>query len=200
MRDGHGGGPHLDHDFADQGIDHAGHDRIEAGGRLVEKDDFRLGGNRAGESAALRAGGWLIEPYIPDRYREGYGLSKAGIDRAAELGAKVLVALDCGVKAFDEVDYAVSLGIDVIVADHHQPECRNGDLPRPSADRLWLVLPDHPAVAFAEALRRLRGGAAEIGILAACLTAPVIAGVSGGSSCACRPSARTSSSTAVMSG
>ena len=73
---------------------------------------------------ALRSGGWLIEPYIPDRYREGYGLSKAGIDRAAELGARVLVALDCGVKAFEEVDYAVSLGIDVIVADHHQPEDR----------------------------------------------------------------------------
>ena len=73
---------------------------------------------------ALRAGGWRSEPYIPDRYREGYGLSKAGIDRAVELGAKVLIALDCGVKAFDEIDYAVAQGLDVIVADHHQPEDR----------------------------------------------------------------------------
>jgi single-stranded-DNA-specific exonuclease len=73
---------------------------------------------------ALRAGGWRSEAYIPDRYREGYGLSKAGIDRAVELGAKVLVALDCGVKAFDEIDYAVACGLDVIVADHHQPEDR----------------------------------------------------------------------------
>ncbi|MFZ9759726.1 MAG: DHH family phosphoesterase, partial [Burkholderiaceae bacterium] len=73
---------------------------------------------------ALRAGGWRSEAYIPDRYLEGYGLSEAGIDRAVELGASVLVALDCGVKAFEEVDYAVSKGLDVIVADHHQPEDR----------------------------------------------------------------------------
>ena len=67
-------------------------------------------------------GKFPIEAYIPDRYKEGYGLSFEGINLAAELGITLLIALDCGIKAFDQIAHARSLGIDVIVCDHHRPE------------------------------------------------------------------------------
>ena len=67
-------------------------------------------------------GKFPIEAYIPDRYKEGYGLSFDGINLAAELGITLLIALDCGIKAFDQISHAQSLGIDVIVCDHHRPE------------------------------------------------------------------------------
>lgn len=59
--------------------------------------------------------------YIPDRYKEGYGLSKAGIDFALEAGCSLLIALDCGIKAVELVDYANSMGLDIIICDHHTP-------------------------------------------------------------------------------
>lgn len=59
--------------------------------------------------------------YIPDRLKEGYGISKAGIDRAAEAGIDLLIAVDCGVTAVEQVDYARTRGIDVIICDHHEP-------------------------------------------------------------------------------
>ena len=67
-------------------------------------------------------GKFPIEAYIPDRYKEGYGLSFEGINLAAELGITLLIALDCGIKAFDQIAHARSLCIDVIVCDHHRPE------------------------------------------------------------------------------
>ena len=67
-------------------------------------------------------GKFPIEAYIPDRYKEGYGLSFEGINLAAELGITLLIALDCGIKAFDQIAHATSLGIEVIVCDHHRPE------------------------------------------------------------------------------
>ena len=60
--------------------------------------------------------------YIPDRYAEGYGLSEQGIRFADDNGFSLIIALDCGVKAFDSISLAVELGIDVIVCDHHRPE------------------------------------------------------------------------------
>lgn len=60
--------------------------------------------------------------YIPDRYTEGYGLSEQGIRFAADNGFSLIIALDCGVKAFDSISLAVELEIDVIVCDHHRPE------------------------------------------------------------------------------
>ncbi len=60
--------------------------------------------------------------HIPDRYAEGYGISTIGIDRAASLGVTVIIALDCGIKAHDKVEYARSLGIDMIICDHHLPD------------------------------------------------------------------------------
>ena len=63
-----------------------------------------------------------IEYYIPDRYEEGYGISKKGLDYAAETGVKLIIVLDCGIKAIDEIAYAKSLGIDFIICDHHVPD------------------------------------------------------------------------------
>tara|TARA_R110002050_G_scaffold290260_1_gene443783 strand:+ start:113162 stop:114925 length:1764 start_codon:yes stop_codon:yes gene_type:complete len=59
--------------------------------------------------------------YIPDRYTEGYGISFQGIDTAKTEEAKLIIALDCGIKAIDKVDYATKLGIDFIICDHHTP-------------------------------------------------------------------------------
>ena len=63
-----------------------------------------------------------IEYYIPDRYEEGYGISKKALDYAAEGGVKLIIVLDCGIKAIDEIAYAKSLGIDFIICDHHVPD------------------------------------------------------------------------------
>lgn len=59
--------------------------------------------------------------YIPDRYAEGYGVSIAGIDHAKKEAVGLIIALDCGIKANDKVDYANGLGIDFIICDHHRP-------------------------------------------------------------------------------
>lgn len=66
----------------------------------------------------------MLEYYIPDRYDEGYGISYRGIDYAKELGCKLIIVLDCGIKAVEKVDYANSLGIDFIICDHHNPDDR----------------------------------------------------------------------------
>ncbi|MBO4844463.1 MAG: single-stranded-DNA-specific exonuclease RecJ [Bacteroidales bacterium] len=63
-----------------------------------------------------------VDFYIPDRYSEGYGLSMKGIDYASETGVKLIITLDCGIKAIEKVEYARSKGIDVIICDHHLPE------------------------------------------------------------------------------
>ena len=63
-----------------------------------------------------------IEYYIPDRYEEGYGISRKGLDYAAEKGVKLIIVLDCGIKAIEEIAYAKQLGIDFIICDHHVPD------------------------------------------------------------------------------
>ena len=63
-----------------------------------------------------------IDYYIPDRYEEGYGLSKKGIDFAAATGVRLIIVLDCGIKAVEEIAYAKSLGVDFIICDHHVPD------------------------------------------------------------------------------
>ncbi len=59
--------------------------------------------------------------YIPDRYREGYGISIQGIDFAKENGFSLIIALDCGIKSIDKIEYANEKGIDFIICDHHLP-------------------------------------------------------------------------------
>lgn len=63
-----------------------------------------------------------IEYYIPSRYDEGYGVSKKGIDYAKENDVKLIIILDCGIKAIEEIGYAKSIGIDFIICDHHVPD------------------------------------------------------------------------------
>lgn len=63
-----------------------------------------------------------IEYYIPDRYEEGYGVSNKAIDYAEEQGVKLIIILDCGIKAIDEIAYAKKKGIDFIICDHHMPD------------------------------------------------------------------------------
>ncbi len=70
----------------------------------------------------------LLEFYIPHRYREGYGISKMGIDFAKENGFTLVISLDCGIKSVELIAYAGTLGIDFIICDHHLP-----DIERPAA-------------------------------------------------------------------
>jgi single-stranded-DNA-specific exonuclease len=63
-----------------------------------------------------------LDFYIPHRYREGYGVSKAGIDFAKENGFNLIISLDCGIKSADLIGYAKELGIDFVVCDHHLPD------------------------------------------------------------------------------
>jgi len=68
-----------------------------------------------------------ISYYIPDRYIEGYGISYLGIDTALEQGVSLVIALDCGIKAIEKVQYAKERGIDFIICDHHLPDERLPD-------------------------------------------------------------------------
>ncbi len=77
-------------------------------------------------SALLDAAGVPYRTYQPNRLREGYGLSREGVDRALEYGASLLFALDCGTEAQEEIAFARSRGLDVIVIDHHK---QKGPLP-----------------------------------------------------------------------
>ncbi|MBQ0048011.1 MAG: single-stranded-DNA-specific exonuclease RecJ [Prevotellaceae bacterium] len=63
-----------------------------------------------------------VECYIPDRYDEGYGVSRKGVDYAAEKGVSLIIVLDCGIKAVEEIEYARERGIDFIICDHHVPD------------------------------------------------------------------------------
>lgn len=64
----------------------------------------------------------LVEYYIPHRYKEGYGVSKIGIDYAKEQGITLIISLDCGIKSTDFIGYAKTIGIDFVVCDHHLPD------------------------------------------------------------------------------
>ena len=63
-----------------------------------------------------------IDYYIPDRYDEGYGVSKKGLEYARDTGVHLIIILDCGIKAVEEIEYAKSLGIEFIICDHHVPD------------------------------------------------------------------------------
>ncbi|MGI9138718.1 MAG: single-stranded-DNA-specific exonuclease RecJ [Sediminibacterium sp.] len=63
-----------------------------------------------------------IDYYIPHRYKEGYGISKIGIDFAKETNIDLIISVDCGIKSIDLITYAIDLGIDFIICDHHLPD------------------------------------------------------------------------------
>lgn len=66
--------------------------------------------------------GASVEYYIPNRLKEGYGISELGIDHAKSLGVTLMISVDCGITAVEETDYAKQQGIDLIICDHHQPK------------------------------------------------------------------------------
>ncbi|MEE8341444.1 MAG: single-stranded-DNA-specific exonuclease RecJ [Candidatus Neomarinimicrobiota bacterium] len=71
---------------------------------------------------ALTELGAKVIPFIPNREKDGYGLSKVGVDKAKKLGADLIITCDCGINAFKPTDYANSVSIDVIITDHHIPD------------------------------------------------------------------------------
>lgn len=75
----------------------------------------------------LRRRGLSCIPYIPDRSEEGYGLNRSALDSLHDEGVNLVITVDCGITAVEETEYARSLGIDVIITDHH--ECKAGALP-----------------------------------------------------------------------
>ena len=79
-----------------------------------------------------------IDYYIPDRYDEGYGVSRKGMEYAQTTGVKLIIILDCGIKAIREIEYAKSIGIDFIICDHHVPD----DVMPPAAAILNPKRPD----------------------------------------------------------
>jgi len=89
----------------------------------------------------LRALGSDVTWYVPHRQREGYDLRRRGIEEAKQIGASLIITADCGTSAADEVEYARSLGIDVIVTDHHEPGGR-------IAEPLALVNPRKPSCRY----------------------------------------------------
>ena len=96
---------------------------LERGEKILVYGDYDVDGTTATSMLILffREIGHRVEFYIPDRLSEGYGLSKNGLDTAKERGCSVVITVDCGISAIDAVDYATSLGLDVIICDHHQP-------------------------------------------------------------------------------
>lgn len=94
----------------------------EAGETIVVYGDYDADGipGTALLAKTFQANGITVETYIPDREKEGYGLNAAAIDSLKARGIKVIVTVDLGITASDEVAYAVEQGIDVIVTDHHE--------------------------------------------------------------------------------
>ncbi len=95
--------------------------------RIMVYGDYDVDGVTAVALVYKYLQNYYIEYYIPTRYDEGYGISLRSIDYAAEQGVKLIIILDCGIKAIDEIAYAKSLGIDFIICDHHVPDDRLPD-------------------------------------------------------------------------
>ena len=96
---------------------------INAGERVGVFGDFDVDGitGTAIISEGLSSLGLQVTPYLPHRVDEGHGLSNRAIDSMAGQGVTLIVTVDCGITAFEEVDYAKSIGVDVIITDHHLP-------------------------------------------------------------------------------
>jgi len=97
---------------------------MRAGEKILVFGDYDVDGTTAVACmySFLKPRHPFTEFYIPHRYREGYGVSKAGIDFAHEQGYTLVIALDCGIKSVALIQYAKELGIDFIVCDHHLPD------------------------------------------------------------------------------
>ena len=96
---------------------------VDANERIMVYGDYDVDGTTAVALmySFLRTQTDNLIYYIPDRYREGYGISFEGIDAAQKEGCSLIIALDCGIKSVDKVAYATEKGIDFIICDHHTP-------------------------------------------------------------------------------
>lgn len=99
------------------------HEAIQAGEKVMIYGDYDVDGTTAVSLAYSFFKNYFkkIDYYIPDRYDEGYGISIKGIDLAVQGGFTLIIALDCGIKAVEKIDYAREKGIDFIICDHHNP-------------------------------------------------------------------------------
>lgn len=99
------------------------HRAIETGEKILVYGDYDVDGTTAVAMMYTFLGHLTqaLDYYIPDRYTEGYGISFQGIDYAQQQGCSLVIALDCGIKAIDKVQYAHERGIDMIICDHHTP-------------------------------------------------------------------------------
>jgi single-stranded-DNA-specific exonuclease len=98
-------------------------DAIETGEKILIYGDYDVDGTTSVALVYSYLKNFYphFEYYIPDRYKEGYGISFAGIDYANINGYSLIIALDCGIKSIDKVEYATERGIDFIICDHHLP-------------------------------------------------------------------------------
>lgn len=121
--------PHLDHlhdPFLMKDMDKAVNRILKAvslGEKIVVYGDYDVDGTTAVSLvySFLKQFHRKLEFYIPDRYEEGYGISYKGIDHAIQSGVKLMITLDCGIKAVEKVEYAKKNGLDIIIGDHHRP-------------------------------------------------------------------------------
>ena len=100
------------------------HKAISGGEKILVYGDYDVDGTTAVALvfSFIRRFTPNVDFYIPDRYDEGYGVSYKGIDWAIEGGCKLIITLDCGIKAIDKAEYAASRGVEMIICDHHLPE------------------------------------------------------------------------------
>ena len=122
------GPPMLDLDRAVERLRRA----LAARERIVVYGDYDVDGI-AGSAILVRAFrqlGVVVQAYIPNRYEEGYGLNEQALRQLAADGARVIVSVDCGVTAVREAALARSLGVDLIITDHHHPPAELPDVLR----------------------------------------------------------------------
>jgi len=96
---------------------------IEQREKIVVFGDYDVDGTNGASMLYLfiREIGGDVGYYIPDRLKEGYGISRTGIDKAAQDGVGLFLSVDCGITAVDQVEYARGLNLDVVICDHHEP-------------------------------------------------------------------------------
>ncbi len=119
------------------------HQALEKGERILVYGDYDVDGVSGSSLLYLilsRMVGSRVTYYIPDRITEGYGLSRQAIQEYAEKGVSLILTIDCGVTAVDEIRFARERGVDVLVCDHHEP----GDELPPAAAILDPKRPDCP--------------------------------------------------------
>lgn len=125
----------LSDPFALQGVE-AAVDRIaralDRGERIAVYGDYDVDGQSSTALMVrlLRSFGAAVQPYIPNRLDEGYGLHQEALEALAGAGCSLVITVDCGIAAFEEAEWAARSGLDLIITDHHEPQER---LPRAAA-------------------------------------------------------------------